>query len=142
MTDATGQPTRYAMIPIEVRVPVDLRHDQDVAAEIALAAQEFANEEYGRDYDGSEPEQARLPLPEAQQSAVYDSILSTVSGTVFRSETGEVIVMLNEDNYAISVDPDGHTVSAYLVTVAPATIAAAMDADEGEISGWSTGWDC
>jgi hypothetical protein len=51
--ETTDQPTRYAMIPIEIRVPADLRHDQDVAGDIALAAQEYANENYGRDYDGS-----------------------------------------------------------------------------------------
>jgi hypothetical protein len=37
-----------AYIPIEVRVPAGLRHDPGVAAEIALAAQEYANETYGR----------------------------------------------------------------------------------------------
>lgn len=37
-----------AYIPIEVRVPADLRHDPGVAADIALAAQEHANETYGR----------------------------------------------------------------------------------------------
>ncbi len=62
MSDETAyQPTRYAMIAIETRVPVDLRHDERVAGEIALAAQEFANENYGRDYDGSEPEPASTP---------------------------------------------------------------------------------
>src|SRR5690348_13331886 len=65
MTNETGQPTRYAMILIEVRVPVDLRHDQDVAADIAVAAQECANETYGRDYDGSEPEPVSGPLADA-----------------------------------------------------------------------------
>ena len=65
-----------------------------------------------------------------------------MSGTVFRSEAGEVIVLLRDDPYAISVDEDGHTVSAYLVTVPPGDIAAAMKADEAEISGWTTGWDC
>jgi hypothetical protein len=88
----------------------------------------------------------RAQLPGGSQHLVQtetvDHVLAAVSGTVFRSETGEVIILLNEDNYAISVDPDGHTVSAYLVTVPPAEIAAAMSADPGEISGWSTGWDC
>lgn len=76
------------------------------------------------------------------QEQTIESILAVVSGTVFRSDTGEAIIMLNEDNYAISVDEDGHTVSAYLVTVPPTEIAAAMDADRDEISGWSTGWEC
>jgi hypothetical protein len=76
------------------------------------------------------------------QDQEIEHILAIVSGTVFRNDTtGEVIIMLSEDNYAISVDKDGHTVSAYLVTVPPTEIAAAMDADRDEISGWSTGWE-
>jgi hypothetical protein len=67
MTDAANQRTRYALIAIEVRVPVDLRHDPHVASEIALAAQEYANETYGRDYDGSEPEPVSAPAGRADE---------------------------------------------------------------------------
>jgi len=44
------QPAWYpeAYITIQVRVPDDLRHDETVKADIALAAQEYANETYGR----------------------------------------------------------------------------------------------
>jgi len=140
MTDITGKPTRYAMIGIEVRVPVDLRHDRDVATDIEVAAQEYANETYGRDYDGAEPEPAE-PMPQAQTEGI-EHILAAVRGDVFRSETqNDAIVMLRDDPYAISVDKDGNTSSAYLVTVPPAEIAAAMDADEAEIAGWTTGYD-
>jgi len=77
------------------------------------------------------------------QEETAGHILTAVAGTVFRCETtSEVIILLNGDHYAISVDEDGHTMSAYLVTVPPGEIAAALDADETEISGWSTGWDC
>jgi hypothetical protein len=82
------------------------------------------------------------PQPAAQAETV-ESILGTISGTVFRSEAGEALIMTDEDNYVISVDEGGHTVSAYLVTVHPAEIAAAMGtSDLGEFSGWTTGWDC
>ena len=70
MTDTTGQPTRYAMIPIEVRVPADLRHERDVATDIEVAAQEYANETYGRDYDGSDPAPAAQD-PDAMPAAVH-----------------------------------------------------------------------
>jgi hypothetical protein len=76
------------------------------------------------------------------QAETVDHVLAFMKGTVFRSAAGEVVILLNEDNYAIAVDPEGHTVSAYLVTVPPAEIAAAMGADPGEVSGWSTGYDC
>ena len=80
-------------------------------------------------------------MTEAQAGAV-EHVLAAVRGTVFRNEvTSEVITLLSQDNYAISVDEEGHTVSAYLVTVPPAEIAAAMGADPGEISGWETGYD-
>jgi hypothetical protein len=80
-------------------------------------------------------------MTEAQAGAV-EHVLSAVRGTVFRNEvTSEVIILLDEDNYAIAVDEDGHMVSAYLVTVPPTEIAAAMDADRDEVSGWSTGYD-
>jgi hypothetical protein len=71
-----------------------------------------------------------------------EHVLAAVAGTVFRSDAGEVIILLRDDPYVISVDEDGDTASAYLVTVTPGEIARAMDADEAEISGWSTGWDC
>jgi hypothetical protein len=75
------------------------------------------------------------------QDETVESILGTVPGTVFRSdETGEVIIVTG-GNYAISVCPEGHTHSAYLVTADPYAIAQAMDADEAEISGWATGWE-
>jgi hypothetical protein len=76
------------------------------------------------------------------QAAGVDHILGAVKGTVFRAESGETIVLLDDDRgYAIRVDEDGDTTSAYLVTVHPAEIAAAMDADEAEIAGWATGYD-
>jgi hypothetical protein len=80
------------------------------------------------------------PMTKAQQAGA-DHVLAAMSGTVFRSEDGEVIILLNQDPYAISVDKDGATVGAYLVTVPPADIAETMDADEHEIGGWSTGYD-
>jgi hypothetical protein len=70
-----------------------------------------------------------------------ESVLATVSGTVFRSSTGEAVIFLDHDPYVISVNLDGDTASAYLVTVPPAVIAAAMNLGEGDVSGWSTGWD-
>jgi hypothetical protein len=82
-----------------------------------------------------------MSFQEPQEQAI-ESILATVNGAVFRGPDGEVLILLDTSNYAISVDEDGGTVSAYLVTVPPAEIAAAMGADEGEISGWSAGWDC
>jgi hypothetical protein len=80
-------------------------------------------------------------MSELREQAI-EMILATVSGTVFRSEAGDVIVLLRDDPYAISVNEDGDTVSAHLVTVPPGDIARAMGADEGEIGGWTTGWDC
>jgi hypothetical protein len=75
------------------------------------------------------------------QDETVESILGTVPGTVFRSdESGEVIIVTG-GNYAITVCPEGHAHSAYLVTVDPWAIAQAMDADEAEISGWTTGWE-
>jgi hypothetical protein len=98
-------------------------------------------ETLGRNYGlTAEFRENGLTSASAQEQEI-EMILGTVSGTVFRGPAGEVIILLNEDNYAISVDDEGHTVSAYLVTVPPAEIAAAMEADEGEISGWSTGWE-
>ena len=41
-----GTVAEMAYITISVRVPAGLRHDGHVAQEIALAAQEFANETY------------------------------------------------------------------------------------------------
>jgi hypothetical protein len=77
----------------------------------------------------------------AEQAAGVDHVLAAVAGTVFRSEAGETIILLDRDPYAIRVDEDGDMSSAYLVTVPPAGIAAALDADEDEIGGWSTGYD-
>lgn len=71
-----------------------------------------------------------------------ESILTTVGGTVFRSDAGQTLVLLHDDPYVISVDENGDTASAYLVTVPPSEIATAMEADEAEIAGWTTGWDC
>lgn len=80
--------------------------------------------------------------PSSAQAEAVDHILAAVAGSVFRSETqSDVIIMLNHDPYAISVDEGGHTVSTNLVTVPPAEIAEALDADEAEIAGWSTGYD-
>jgi len=45
---------KAAYIEIAVRVPADLSHDENVAAHIALAAQEYANEMYGRADDDEE----------------------------------------------------------------------------------------
>jgi hypothetical protein len=70
-----------------------------------------------------------------------EHILAAVRGEVFRSDAGEAVVFLRDDPYVISVDTGGDTVSAYLVTVPPAEIAEALDADEAEIAGWSTGYD-
>lgn len=78
--------------------------------------------------------------PDARQQAV-DGILGMVRGEVFRSEAGGLIILTAGDTYAISVDEGGHTVSAYLITVPPAEIAAALDASEGDIAGWATGYD-
>jgi hypothetical protein len=76
------------------------------------------------------------------QDEGIEHVLAAVAGTVFRSETGEVIILLREGGYAIAVDEDGHTSSAHLVTVPPGDIAGAMDADRDEISGWAPGWEC
>jgi hypothetical protein len=80
------------------------------------------------------------PMTKAQAAGV-DHVLGAVTGTVFRSEAGETIILLDNDPYAIRVDEDGDMTSAYLVTVPPAEIAAAMDADKDEIGGWYTGTD-
>jgi len=51
-TSEDGTPrltARHAYITIAVRVPAGLRHDQGTARDIALAAQEYASETYGRD---------------------------------------------------------------------------------------------
>jgi hypothetical protein len=71
-----------------------------------------------------------------------EHVLAAVGGTVFRSDAGQTLVLLHDDPYVISVDEDGDTASAYLVTVPPSEIATAMGADAAEIGGWSTGWDC
>lgn len=84
---------------------------------------------------------APLPPMPATQAEGVEHVLAAVNGEVFRSAEGGVIVMLTDDPYAISVDKGGHFVSTNLVTVSPAEVAQAMDADEGEIGGWSTGYD-
>jgi hypothetical protein len=88
----------------------------------------------------------RLETASAQQEPAAQAegvkhVLAAVAGTVFRSGIGEVIILLDTADYVISVDSDGDTASAYLVTVPPADIAQAMDADPREIGGWSTGYD-
>jgi hypothetical protein len=85
---------------------------------------------------------ATPPEMTANQAAAVGGILAAMAGTVFRSDAGEVLVLLDTANYVISVDEHGDTVSAYLVTVPPGDIARALNAAEDEISGWSTGWDC
>lgn len=80
-------------------------------------------------------------MPSRAQNETIESILGTVAGTVFNN-AGEVIILLRDDAYIINVADDGSTSSAYLVTIPPAQIAQAMGADEQEIGGWSTGWEC
>lgn len=81
-------------------------------------------------------------MPTARQNEAIAQILGTVAGTVLTDNVGTVVIFLRDDPYVIRVSDDGATESAYLVTAAPADIAEAMGADEAEIGGWSTGWDC
>jgi hypothetical protein len=81
------------------------------------------------EWDVSISERAAGPLQEG-----VDSVLATVAGTVFYSADGsEAIVLLRDEHYAVSVDSDGDTQSAYLTWVRPE--------NEDEL-GWSTGWGC
>lgn len=76
------------------------------------------------------------------QDEAIEGILAILPGTVFRSDdTDAAIVLTDSDTYAIAVFRDGSTESAYLVTVPPDAIATAIEADRGEVAGWSTGWE-
>lgn len=76
----------------------------------------------------------------AQEQGI-ESVLSTVAGTVFRSDTGEVLILLRDDPYVISVDLDGNTHSAYLSTIPPVIVAEHTGVMTADVSGWTTGWD-
>jgi hypothetical protein len=122
MTDAT----RYAMIPVEVRVPADLRHDQAVAGEIALAAQEYANETYGRDYDGSEPEPVTQD-PETMPATVHGE-------TVVSAFRHLPLYGLLEDKYTVitrdsSSPPSAPRYSVFRSRFAPALGRWSIDTD-------------
>jgi hypothetical protein len=63
-----------------------------------------------------------------------DSVLAAVAGTVFYSADGsEAIVLLRDDHYAVAVNSDGDTASAYLTWVKP---------ENDDELGWTTGWEC
>jgi hypothetical protein len=72
-----------------------------------------------------------------------EHVTSAVPGRVYYSEDGtDALVVLGLDPYVVRVNADGDTDSAYLSTIPPADIAAAMGADKDEIGGWATGWEC
>lgn len=69
------------------------------------------------------------------------SVLSTVPGKSYRSEYGDAVILLAEDPYIVHVDKEGNTRSAYLTTITVSKIASVMDLTEGDVAGWTTGWD-
>jgi hypothetical protein len=75
-----------------------------------------------------------LPPADSPVQAGVDHVLAAVAGTVFWSADGsEAIVLLRDDHYAVAVNSDGDTRSAYLTYVKP---------ENDDERGWTTGWEC
>lgn len=133
MTDITGPPTRYAMIPIEVRVPADLRHDRIVATDIEVAAQEYTNETYGRDYDGSKPEPVTQDPGTMPASVHGETVMSAFRQLPLYGRTGDTYTVITRDEN--NGNPERYSV--FRTRFAPALGRWSIDTDYAVDSGLS-----
>jgi hypothetical protein len=131
MTDTPAQPTRYAMIRLEVRVPADLRHDRNVATDIEVAAQDYASETYGRDYDGSEPAPA-TPNTSAMPAVVHgEPVVSAFRHLPLPGQT--------DDTYTVITRDEDGRYTVFRARFAPALGRWSIDTDHDVRGGLS--WD-
>lgn len=134
MTDITGPPTRYAMVPIEVRVPANLRHDRIIATDIEVAAQEYANETYGRDYDGSEPEPVTQD-PDVMPAHVHgETVVSAFRHLPFYGVLDDRYTVITRDAASSPVEP---RYSVFRARFAPALGRWSIDTNYAVDSGLS-----